>query len=222
MARSVEEVRVPERDVLRRLAAICAAMSASTVARSIDEEPAAVDRRNRAVPAHVADSRVTSRCSRRRAARPSEHAAWRSVAAVAGACAAGRKRQLGERHRRDARRRRALGAREAIDERDQLGLVLASEHRVGAARAQVGLVERRVQAEEAHVGARVQVTHAGGDAHTDAQCRVHRHRDSDEVRVADQLVIEVLEREILGDRGGSRRARETRAATRAHRLVPSS
>src|SRR2546426_6425316 len=85
---------------------------------------------------------------------------------------------------------------DGLDEVDQRDLVFPTDHRVCRVLQQILRVDRSVEAEEADVACRVDLTDQLGRASAETQSRVHRHRDPDEPSAPDALSVQLLHRDI--------------------------
>ncbi len=84
---------------------------------------------------------------------------------------------------------------------------------------QILRVDRSVEAEEADVACRVDLTDQLGRASAETQSRVHRHRDPDEPSAPDALSVKLLHRDIQPGRRVPRLLEERDRLGEADRLV---
>src|SRR5947208_15640806 len=108
---------------------------------------------------------------------------------------------------------------DGLDEVDQRDLVFPTDHRVCRVLQQILRVDRSVEAEEADVACRVDLTDQLGRASAETQSRVHRHRDPDEPSAPDALSVKLLHRDIHPGRRVPRLLEERDRLGEADRLV---
>ena len=198
--RPVEEVGIAEGDVPGARLDLLADVGQHDLARH-REEPPAVDRRDRAVPAAVQAPAGRLRVG------DQIHAAVAldvSIGLDGGQARAARHREVEAREigRRGLPRPRHRGHRprgaplERVHQREQRRLRLAADHAVRPVGEEVVGVERRVEAEEAEVRARVRGAGVRGDFHAQAERGVHRHRDGDDPGPRQLLRVQRLHRDV--------------------------
>ena len=75
-------------------------------------------------------------------------------------------------------------------------LKLASQQRLNTALAQVGLIQRRIQAKKTNVSEWIQLAHRLQKLHRQPRCRMHRHIERHEPRRSNRYLLERLPRQI--------------------------
>src|SRR5439155_3879335 len=91
---------------------------------------------------------------------------------------------------------RAGGVLKALEHADESFFKLAAQYCVGAQPAQQVFVDRSIQAIEAQVRQRVELSDGGQDLDREARRGVHGDVESDQVRLAHRLLAQRLAREV--------------------------
>ena len=201
--RAVQEVGIPESDVPRPGGDEPADVLEHDVARDGEEAPA-VHRRDRAV-----EALVQAPAARLDVPSGNEPAAVRE-AHVTRERLESRPARDGEvepRERGAGRRRRCPALPDLVnrrEQRDELGLDFAAEHRARAVRAQVVGVEQRVEAVKHDPARGIDPADPLGGADADRERSVHRHGDRGHAGAPHLHLGEGIEGEIHHVRGKSR------------------
>ena len=109
---------------------------------------------------------------------------------------------------------------EPLDQRDEPLLELTAEDRPGAELAQILLVHRRIQTVEAEVGVRVDLLHTLHKAGRQPGGGVHWHVERHQVRGGNRRLVQALDGQIEAGDPRSRLAQPGRGRRQTERLMP--